>query len=100
MLSGPSSAAIIFAKPWIAVFGIVVVRAPGNNCVPVTPDTFSILPALDFLMCGTAYFVVCTKDMRLVFRIVSQISGVTLSIVPGIIPPTLFTRMSIPPRRY
>ena len=50
ILSGPSSAAIIFANPCIAVFGIVVVKAPGNNCLPVTPETFNILPALDFLI--------------------------------------------------
>ncbi len=55
--SAPSSPAMSFEKPMIPVFGIVVVNAPGNSCLPDTPETLRILPAFDFLRCATAYFV-------------------------------------------
>ncbi len=36
------SPAMTFVKPMIAELGMVVVRAPGNTCLPVTPETLSI----------------------------------------------------------
>src|ERR1035441_4770349 len=71
--------------------------APGESILPETPEMFSMRPALDFFKYGTTDFVVKTYDIRLQSIISRHVSAVKVASVPGIVPPTLLTRMSQPP---
>ena len=97
MPSLDNSPAMTFVNPMIAVLGRVVVRAPGRSCLPVMPDTLSTFAPVEFFRCGIADRVVQTNAIRLRLMMSVHCSSDTLSIVPGIIPPTLLTRMSSPP---
>ncbi len=97
MPAAPTSAAVSLENAMIAEFVSAVLQAPASSCLPVTPDTLRMRAPRAFLRRGSACLVVCTAAISFRFRIFSHCSAVSPSSVPGIRPPTLFTRMSRPP---
>src|SRR5262249_37761071 len=91
------SAAMSWENAMIAEFVSPVVHDPGRSCLPVTPETLRMRPPFDFFRYGSACLVVCTAAISFRLRILSHCSAESCSKAPGIRPPTLLTRISMPP---